>query len=660
MKTFRGSMRDWMRPCRLWMVMGILAVAGRGAAAPAVVVAGHASVAASERRFVLALSKHVERWYGEAGVPCVAADDRDLDRALAGKKVAVLVSLTSPGAAQIAALRVFVQRGGKLIVCYSSSPELAALMGVKCIGYQRGSTDGRWSQMRFTGTAPQGVPEVVLQTSANLFLVQPIQGQSTVLAWWHDREGRQTTEPAWLASHAGYWMTHVLSGDGDTEAKSRLMLALTAAHDPSLWVTAAHYKLNQARTACGTEGPHPLKMRAEKLSDPARRGRATAAAMGAEKADARAQELLAMRRGYEAWETANELRGRMFDVYGLLQAPRAGEIRAIWDHSGQGIYPGNWAKTCRLLKDAGFTDLYVNVAGAGFAHYASSVLPRSRVVEEQGDQLQACLDAARPVGLRVHAWILCFSTEGISNDRLELFRKRGWLLTAEDGSPRPWLDPGVPAARAYLVDAIREMATRYAVTGIHLDFVRYPDFNSSLGPSVRAAFEKQLGKKLPNWPEEVKTGGAARAAFLRWRINAVSDFVQAARRTVKREASGKVMSAAVFGKYPSCADAVGQDWEAWLKLGLLDYVAPMNYTEDQGRYVEWLAQQTRTRTQAMKIISGIGVTAAESRLTPAEVMDQIQAARRAGAAGFALFKLDTAVRKDVLPVLRLGVTAPIQ
>jgi hypothetical protein len=57
------------------------------------------------------------------------------------------------------------------------------------------------------------------------------------------------------------------------------------------------------------------------------------------------------------------------------------------------------------------------------------------------------------------------------------------------------------------------------------------------------------------------------------------------------------------------------------------------------------------------VLPGIGVTAAESRLDPVQVIDQIQAVRRSGSPGFALFDLDTTLRAQVLPVLRLGVTA---
>ena len=644
-----------MKRVALVLVGGLLAaLAG---AVPVAVVQGSESVAAGERRFAAALARHVERWYREAGVETALSDDANLPQALAGKKVAVLVYLSQPTASQVAALSAFTARGGKLIVCYSSSAALASLMGMQTVGYQKGSTDGRWSQMRFAEPRPRGVPDVILQTSQNLFLVQPVAGRSQVLAWWHDRQGQQTAEAAWLSSPAGYWMTHVLLADGDAEAKGRLLLALAAAHDATLWQPAASRVLQQARLIGGAGGPAGLAARADAQADPKRRAAAVAAAQALLQKDREAAQALSAGKGYEAWLAANDLKARMYEVYGLLQPTRRGEIRAVWDHSGMGLYPGDWPRTCRLLKNAGVSDLYVNVAGCAFAHYASAVLPRSRVFDEQGDQLAACLAAAKPLGLRVHAWLLCYSTEGATQDRLDIFRKRGWLLTGTDGAARPWLDPAVPDVQAYLTGAVREMAVNYKVDGVHLDFVRYPDFAASLGPTVKARFEKASGRRAADWPEDVKSG-PLRAPFIRWRAEQVTDFVQASRKVMRRDAPGKLMTAAVFGKYPSCLDAVGQDWESWLNIGLVDYVAPMNYTEDLAKFNEWLGQQTRTRKQAMKIIAGIGVTAAESRLDAAQVIDQIQAARRAGCPGFALFDLDTTLRQEILPVLRMGTTAP--
>jgi uncharacterized lipoprotein YddW (UPF0748 family) len=81
--------------------------------------------------------------------------------------------------------------------------------------------------------------------------------------------------------------------------------------------------------------------------------------------------------------------------------------------------------------------------------------------------------------------------------------------------------------------------------------------------------------------------------------------------------------------------AVGQDWESWLDAGLVDWMVPMNYVEDGAKFSSLLAQQCRTPSHARKIVSGIGVTAIESRLNVRQVIDQINTARRAGAAGIA-------------------------
>jgi uncharacterized lipoprotein YddW (UPF0748 family) len=348
----------------------------------------------------------------------------------------------------------------------------------------------------------------------------------------------------------------------------------------------------------------------------------------------------------------------MHRTYGLMQAPRRGEWRGIWEHSGMGLYPGDWPRTCRAVKDAGFTDLIVHAAGPGFAHYRSERLPPSRVAAEQGDQLAACLAAARPLGLRVHAWIVCFSTAQATPERMAFFREQGWLLGGEDGRERPWLDPAAPEVRASLVESVGELAGRYAVDGVHLDFVRYPDFTGSLGPLTRQRFTRDTGRAVSDWPREVKWGGARHSEFTRWRSLAVTDCVAATRLRLRHEAPGRVLTAAVFGKYPSCVEAVGQDWQDWLRQGLVDFVLPMNYTEDLPQFTRWVAEQSGSRSLRRRVLPGIGVTAAESRLDAVQVIDQIRAVRQAGCPGFALFDLDTHLQRQVLPVLRLGLTAP--
>ena len=516
------------------------------------------AIIAHEPGYYTSLANHVQRWLKQERIAARVTTPREMSTALAKERLAFLVGFSNPSAAEMKTLRNFRARGGRLVVFYSASPALADLMGVKPVGYVAAPYPGAYSRMTFSTATPVGLPSSILQTSTVLQRVRPITGRSRVIATWADRNGRATGEPAWLASDAGYWMTHVLLADGDEELKAQLLGALVGSVDASAWSLAGH------------------------------RQRVSAAA-----AETRA---LAVR-----------------------QTPRAGEIHATWDHSGCGLYPGNWAKTMRILREARVTDLFVNVAGAGFAHYPSAVLPHSKTFAQEGDQLAACLAAARGMGVRVHAWMICFSATRATPACLADYSRRGWRLKTPKGVQTDYLDPSNPQVRARVLAALDEMLTRYpSLAGIHLDFVRWGD--TAVKPQNAAAV--------------------------------ITQFVAEARRHVRRP---KWLTTAVYGKYPSCVATVGQDWYGWLDAGLVDYLVPMDYCESNAKFEELLAVQATPRSHARRIIVGIGVTANESRLDARQVIGQINLVRKYGFAGVSLFDLDTTLEKSIFPYLRLGI-----
>ena len=218
----------------------------------------------------------------------------------------------------------------------------------------------------------------------------------------------------------------------------------------------------------------------------------------------------------------------------------------------------------------------------------------------------------------MHAWVICFSSTRATPDRLEVFRKRGWRLKTPSGKFTDYLDPANAAVREYVLSAIGEIQARYPVAGIHLDFVRWGE--GAAKPKDAAAH--------------------------------VSRFVADARRRVMRP---KWLTAAVYGKYPTCVGSVGQDWVGWLDAGLVDYVAPMDYTENLSVFESYLKQHAAVKTRARRTIAGIGVTANESRLDARQVINQINLSRRYGLAGEALFDLDVTLEKSILPYLSLGI-----
>lgn len=514
------------------------------------------AIVAHEPGYYTSLANHIQRWLKSENVPAQMVTPKTMSGALAKERLAFLVGFSSPTAAEVQALKGFRARGGKLVVFHSASPALGQLMGVKPIGYRAAAYPGQWSRITFAAKGLAGAPAAILQTSTVLQRAVPEQGRGRVIATWADRAGKQTGDAAWIATDAGYWMTHVLLADGDEELKAQLLGAIVGSVEPRLWSLQAHDARESAK-------------------------------------------LVSLRQ------------------YALSQVPRRGEIHAVWDHSGCGLYPGNWPKTMHLLKTSRVTDLFVNVAGAGFAHYASKVLPRSKTFASEGDQLAKCVAAAQGTGVRVHAWILCFNATRATPERLETFRTRGWRLKTPQGKLTEYLDPSNPGVRAYVLSAIDELQAHAGVSGVHLDFVRWGD--SAAKPKNAAGV--------------------------------ISQFVAEARRCVKRP---KWLTAAVYGKYPNCIATVGQDWDGWLDMNIVDYVVPMDYTENTAKFVELLTQHAMRKTHAHRTIVGIGVTANESRLDGRKVIDQINLTRRYDLAGVSLFDLDTTLEKQILPYLRLG------
>ena len=530
------------------------------AASLALAVAAHAAprvaVLAHDPGYYTSLANHAARWLKGEGIDAAVAAPSDMAKSLASAKVAFAIGFAEPSKSEVAELTSFVRRGGKLVVFYSASPALASLMGVKPLGYKTAPYPGAWSRMDFDASTIPGCPRSILQTSTVLQRAAPVKGRSWTVANWMDRSGKATGDAAWIRSDAGFWMTHVFLADGDEAAKAQFLAAICGAADPTLWNVAAFSARARARNE--------------------------------------AMKALA-----------------------LAQSPRKGEIHAVWDHSGCGIYPGNWKRTIALLKESHVTDIFVNVAGAGFAHYPSSVLPRSKTFSQEGDQLAQCLAAAKGSGIRVHAWILCFTATRATPDVLEAFQKKGWRLKDRGGRLTEYLDPSNAAVRGRILAAADEILARYRVDGIHLDFVRW-------------------------YERSEKPKGAA---------DVITRFVAEMRGHVRRPCW---LTTAVLGKYPACVASVGQDWESWLSGNLVDYVVPMDYTESMPQFESFLRQHSASKAHARRTIAGIGVTANESRLDARGVIDQINASRRHGLAGNALFDLDVTLEKQILPYLRLG------
>ena len=138
-----------------------------------------------------------------------------------------------------------------------------------------------------------------------------------------------------------------------------------------------------------------------------------------------------------------------------------------------------------------------------------------------------------------------------------------------------------------------EVARRYAVDGLHFDYIRYPDGEHCYCAGCRERFEGTAGAPVAKWPADVHPSGLQRQRWLDSRRDNISTVVREVSRQARQVRPGLKLSAAVFRNWASDRDSVGQDWKLWCERGWLDFVCPMDYTPSDVQLGNWITSQLR-------------------------------------------------------------------
>jgi uncharacterized lipoprotein YddW (UPF0748 family) len=357
------------------------------------------------------------------------------------------------------------------------------------------------------------------------------------------------------------------------------------------------------------------------------------------------------------------------------------EVRALWITRLSLVSPESIAAMVQSARASGFNTLLVQVRARGDAYFNDGVESRPAVLDRQPpsfDPLETVLTLAHASGLRVHAWVnigLIASAVDLPPARTHaIYRHPEWLMVPRAIAPQmTLLDPTsqlyldklarwvraqsadveglylspIPAGAAdYTVGVISDLAARYAVDGVHVDYARYPNDEFDHSREALAAFASDV---IPTLPEAdarrlQRQASTAPLAFVealpdRWRDYRRDRLTALVRRladTVRVWRPGALFTAAV---YPDASDAVNrrlQDWPTWLKNGSIDVICPMAYATDTPTFTAQLAS-ARAGAGARPVWAGIGAY----RLTSAQTIENILIARRAGADGIVLFSYDS-------------------
>lgn len=360
------------------------------------------------------------------------------------------------------------------------------------------------------------------------------------------------------------------------------------------------------------------------------------------------------------------------------------EVRALWVVRHTMTSPQTVKEMVVRAKANGFTDLIVQVRGRGDAYYNSRIEPRADELFGQPaefDPLALALDEAHRIGIRVHAWINIYVVANIeelpqSKEHL-IYQHPEWLMvpreianelyTVDPKSPdylkrlveftrnnRTELEglytsPAHPAVKENLIKIWLDIAARYAVDGLHFDYVRYPNTNFDYSRSALESFRNEVERTLSEEARAELAGQAERdpmayAAsfpdqFADFQRRQVTDLVERVYKGVKAVKPHAIISAAVFANDEDAARSKFQDWRQWMRLGWLDVACPMAYTPDTAAF-------RRQINNAVKLASGKQIWAGIGGYKqPAESsIEKIKVTRELGAQGFALFSYDSSIK----------------
>lgn len=218
---------------------------------------------------------------------------------------------------------------------------------------------------------------------------------------------------------------------------------------------------------------------------------------------------------------------------------------------------------------------------SGRVYYASRLVPRAPGYEDF-DVLRALLDAARPLGLRVRAWVPQF------HDQVAARRDPAWAMQYLQGGqvkpfqgvrhPEFFVNPLHPDVQAYQLAILREITANYAVDGVMLDWIRFDDFPMDLSDWTRARYRARFGTD----PLSIDFGrdGAARRQWNDFRTEGIAHYVHAVRQAVPAP-----LQLGVYILPPEFVE-VGQD--AGRFNASVTLLAPMCYYADWGFAIDWL------------------------------------------------------------------------
>lgn len=288
------------------------------------------------------------------------------------------------------------------------------------------------------------------------------------------------------------------------------------------------------------------------------------------------------------------------------QRPPKYEVRAVWLTTIGGLdWPHSYAQSaasadkqkrelCLVLDSlakAGINTVLLQTRIRATTLYPSALEPWDGCLSgfpgrSPGyDPLAFAIDECHRRGMELHAWIVTIPVGQWNGYGCRTLRKKYPKMVVRIGN-EGYMNPESPLTAPYLARFCGEIARRYDIDGIHLDYIRYPE----------------------TWPAKARRDGDYRRDCISAIVRSIHDEVKGVKRWVKMSCSpiGKADDLSRYWSHGwNAYSAVCQDAQGWLRRGWMDELFPMMYFDGNQFYpfaIDW-----QERSAGRIICPGLGI-----------------------------------------------------
>lgn len=252
-------------------------------------------------------------------------------------------------------------------------------------------------------------------------------------------------------------------------------------------------------------------------------------------------------------------------------------VEARMVYHGLGATKEECRRNLDFMQKLGVNGCYLSLGGWSEVVYHSELIPTCQGWEEF-DALTYFIAEAHRRGIQVFGYLAVFhGSEEPLRAKGNLYEKHpDWFADGRERGFRCFPDPANPHVADFAVQAYTELAHRYALDGIGLDYIRYPDPPAlNYDEYNRRQIKERYGIDIlegepfndPNRWTKIQE----------YRADKVGQIVESVRMTIKSRRPNASLIACLASDPETAFRHYGQNWansSQWL-----DYASPMNYNE---------------------------------------------------------------------------------